>query len=101
MRSFPQRRQEFTVLSKTSHETKNHTEVYLTVFLVLLMLELNKIRCIIIKNLFCLLRFVPTRRLRVDFSIVLWWWATTFCWKRLVVHGLKKAGNHWPRLCTF
>jgi len=38
---------------------------------MLLMLELNKIRCIIIKNLFCLLRFVPTRRLRVDFSIVL------------------------------
>jgi len=31
----------------------------------------------------------------VDFSVLLWWWATTFCWKRQMGHGIKKVGNHW------
>ena len=30
---FPQRGQEFTIWSKTSHKSKNHTEVYLAVCL--------------------------------------------------------------------
>jgi len=40
---------------------------------------------------------VPTLRLRVDFSLGLWWCATTFCWKRQVGNGMKKVGNHCPR----
>jgi len=40
---FPQRSQEFTILSKTSHKSKNHSEAYLAVCFVLLMLNLNKI----------------------------------------------------------
>jgi len=49
---FPQRSQEFIIWSKTSHKTKNHTEVYLAVCFVLLILKLNAIRCIIIKTYF-------------------------------------------------
>ena len=44
---FPQRSQEFTILSKTTHNSKNHSEVYFEVCFVLLMLKLNEIRCII------------------------------------------------------
>jgi len=73
----------------TSHKSKNHTALYLAVGFVLLMLSLNKIRCIILKHI-----FIPKWRLKVDFSIALWWWATTFCWKWQVGHGMKKVGNH-------
>ena len=38
--------------SKTSHKSKNHTEVYITVFFVLLRLKLNKIRWIMAKDIF-------------------------------------------------
>ena len=91
---FPQHSQELAIWSKTSHKSKNHTEVYLAICLLLLMLKLNKIRCFIVKPTFCLLIFVPKWRLRGDISIVLWWCATTFCWKRQVGHSIKKVGNH-------
>ena len=51
---FPQRSQELTIWSKTSHKSKNHTEVYLAICLLLLMLKLNKIRCFIVKSIFWL-----------------------------------------------
>ena len=59
---FPQRSQEFTVLSKTSPKSKNRTEVNLEVCFGLLMLTLNKIWCIIAKHKFCLLVFVSKWR---------------------------------------
>ena len=59
---FPQRSQELTILSKTSHKSKNRTEVYLAVCFVLLMLKLNITWCIIVKRIFCLLIFVPKWR---------------------------------------
>ena len=59
---FPQCSQEFTILSKTSHNSKNCTEVNLAVCFALLMLKLNKIWCIIVKHKFCLLVFVPKWR---------------------------------------
>jgi len=59
---FPQRSQEFTILSKTLHNSKNRTEVNLAVCFALLMLKLNKIWCIIVKHKFCLLVFVSKWR---------------------------------------
>jgi len=59
------------LVENVTHKSENHTEVYLAVCFVLHMLKLNKIRCIIVKHLFCLLIFVLKRRVRVDFSIVL------------------------------
>jgi len=84
-------------LVETSHKSKNHTEVYLAICLLLLTLKLNKIRCFIVKHILCLLIFVPKWRLRGDISIVLSWWATTFCWKRQVGHSIKNVGNHWTK----
>jgi len=59
---FPQSSQEFTILSKTPHKSKNRTEVYLAVCFALLMLIWNIIWCIIVKQIFCLLIFVPKWR---------------------------------------
>jgi len=91
---FPQPNQDLKTWSKTSHKSKNHTEVYLAICSLLLMLKLNKIRCFIVKHILCLLIFVTKWKLWKDISIILWWWATTFCWKQQVGHGIKKVGNH-------
>jgi len=82
------------LVENTTREQKSHYSLFRGCF-VMLMLKSNKIRCIIVKHIFCLLILVPKWRLRVDFSIVLWLWATAFCWKQQMGHGIKKVGNHW------
>jgi len=49
---FPQRSQELTIWSKTSHNSKIHTKVYLVVCLMLLMLKVNEIRCTVVNQCF-------------------------------------------------
>jgi len=83
---FPQRSQEFTILSKTSHKSKNRTEVYLAVCFVLLMLKLNIIWCIIVKHIFCLPIFVPK-----------WRQSSVFYCSGMVSHDVLLKATSGPR----